>query len=56
MSLTETKEALKYPIMPSLYTESSSKIAQSLLNLGGIEIVNSQLYFTKFPALFAVFD
>jgi hypothetical protein len=54
MSLTETKEALKYPIMPSLYTESPSKIVQSLLKLVGIEIHNSRLYWTKFPAGFDV--
>jgi hypothetical protein len=46
MSLTETKEALKYPIMPSLYTESSSKTSQSRLKLVGMKIVNSRLYLT----------
>ena len=56
MSLRETKEALEYPIMESLYPESSSKIAQSGLKLVVIEIVNIRLYLTKFPALYKFLD
>ena len=56
MYLKETKKALKYLIMSCLYQEFSSKLVQSRLKLVEIEILNSRLYLTEFPALCTVFD